>query len=86
MRFPQTPVMRRPGSVGVPAGVLKMFCGRSPLPNVGARFIAPFVCIRIEKCALRYIGRDKSRPYTVFMNMFLSRNPGHRHFRPKNKT
>jgi len=29
------------------------------------------------------IGRDKSRPYTVFMNMFLSRNPGHRPFQPQ---
>jgi len=29
------------------------------------------------------IGRDKSRPYTVFMNMFLSRNTGHRHFQPQ---
>jgi len=36
-----------------------------------------------EMCRSVIIGRDKSRTYTVFMNMFLSRNPGHRPFQPQ---
>ena len=44
-----------------------------------------FLDIRcFDKCEMYKLqGRDKSRPCTVFMNMFLSRNPGHRHFQPQ---